>query len=334
MRTGRLFSSIALAGATLLVGLMPILPARAQDGEVHGKIVIRTPDGVQEFDVDPSQLPPPGEGNLVVRIGPDGQVFTFGGSPDGLSAFMGPNGMAFLGGPGGPGALNIMNIIDPGRSYIHQLIKRNDVRSELLISAKQREALDSTDTQQQQAAQQQQQAVQSIQPPLGDLKDKSPDEIRAFIEEHAKQMREHMQSLADARDKRLASILTPKQMARLQELDLQWRGPLAMGVKPVADQVKLTNEEAPKASDLLKQYRQEVNRQLSFGVKTVAFGQKPGANAPASGEIQSPPATPAERQAKLEAAQKEIEKARKALGEKALKGITDEQRAQWSTLTD
>ena len=30
---------------------------------------------------------------------------------------------------------------------------------------------------------------------------------------------------------------------------------------------------------------------------------------------------------------KEIEKARKALGEKALKGITDAQRAQWATLT-
>jgi len=53
---------------------------------------------------------------------------------------------------------------------------------------------------------------------------KNGEELRAQLTEQAKQMREQIQNQADARDKQLASILTPKQMARLKELDLQWRG--------------------------------------------------------------------------------------------------------------
>ncbi|HLK61549.1 MAG TPA: hypothetical protein VKU00_33685 [Chthonomonadaceae bacterium] len=318
MKTGRLFSCATLAGATLLVGLVPILPAQAQDAplEVHGKIVIQTPNGVHGYDVD-NQSSPLGEGwqARIMGVGPDGQFF---------SALVGPNGV-ILDAPGGPATPVGPEYIDPGRSYIHQLLKRNDVRSELLISAQQREALDSTNTQQQQAAR------LNIPALAIDLKDKSPDELREQLAESTKKIQEYMKTLAAESDKKLASILTPKQMTRLQELDLQWRGPLAMGVKPVADQVKLTNEQAPKAAQLLGEYLQEVSRQMRSGVHIANLSSVPGA--PASETVGGVPSTPAERQARMEVAQKEIEKARKALGERALKGITDEQHAQWSTLT-
>ena len=143
-----------------------------------------------------------------------------------------------------------------------------------------------------------------------------------------------MHVLVAERDQKLAAILTPKQFTRLKELDLQWRGPLAMGVKDVSEQAKLTKEQSPKVSDLLKEYRQEVGKQLNFGARNIVFNQKQGAPAPPAGDTKAPPpATPAEMQVRLEKAKKEIEKARKSLGEKALKGVADEQRAQWATLT-
>ena len=322
MKTGRFLFLAALAGITLL-GTYP--PVRAQEGQVKGRIIIHGPDGDREIELDPSQLPPPGAGGnvIIMRAGPDGQVFTFGGDPGALGMF-GPGGLMF-GGPGG-GFMGGLSIIDPGRSYIHQLIKRDDVRSELFITSQQREALEAAEKQQQTA---QQQGFQAL---TGDLQGKSPDELRSQLTEQAKQIKEQMQNLADAKDKQLASILTPKQMNRLKELDLQFRGPLALGVKPVGDLVKLTPEQSPKEADLLKQYRQEVSQKLGFGARTASFNTKGGA-APAQPNPPSQPASPAEAQARMEKAQREIEQARKALGEKALQSVTGEQRTQWSSLT-
>jgi hypothetical protein len=332
MKPGLLFLGTAFAGATLLCGLSQFTPVRAQeDPQVRRHVIIRTPDGTKEFDLDPSQLPPPGEGDQVMiqMMGPDGQVMTFAGSPTSLGLLKGPDGR-LLAYPGA-GMMGGLEIVDPGRSYIHQLIKRDDVRSQLLITAKQREALDGIEKSQQTAMEQQMR--QGLQVLGGDKQGKSKEELRDIVQAHLKQVHEQMQSLADERDKRLAAILTPKQMARLKELDLQWRGPLAMGVKPVADQAKLTNEQFPKVVDLLKEYRQEVSRQLSFGLRTAAFTQKPGPGASYSPGAPTPPSTQAEMQVRMEKAKREIEKARKSLGEKALHGLADVQRTQWSSLS-
>lgn len=87
-------------------------------------------------------------------------------------------------------------------------------------------------------------------------------------------------------------------------------------------------------SPFLKEYRQEVSRHLQFGSRTVSFNQKQGsASAAVDPRASGPPPTPEETQAKREKARKEIEKARKTLGEKALKTVDDAQRTQWTTLT-
>src|SRR5262249_22694204 len=153
---------------------------------------------------------------------------SFLGGPGGFN-IMGPNGVPMIGGG--------MDIIDPGRTYIFQLIKRDDVRSQILLTARQREALDASDKTQQDAMQQQMKL--NLQHLGGDFQGKSKEEMAAAMQERAKQIQEQMKGMSDDREKRLAAILTPKQMARLKELDLQWRGPLAMGVKPVAEQAKL-----------------------------------------------------------------------------------------------
>jgi hypothetical protein len=334
MTKGRFLFLATLGGLTFLGSLAASSPTRAQGGEppVRARMIIRGPDGERVIDVDPGQLNL-GSGNniIMMKMGPDGQVMSFSGDPGSFGFMNGPGGFNIVG-PNGTMLGGGMDIIDPGRTYIYQLIKRDDVRSQILLTARQREALDASDKTQQDAMQQQMKI--NLQSLGSDLQGKSKEELQAAMQDRARQLQDQIKGMSDERDKRLAAILTPKQLARLKELDLQYRGPLAMGVKPVAELAKLTPEQAPKVFDLLKEYRQEVSKQFSLGVKTAGFNSKQGADSPsASNKNSAPAATQAEMQAKMEKAKKEIEKARRALGEKALKTLDDEHRAQWSTLT-
>src|SRR5438105_1376515 len=69
----------------------------------------------------------------------------------------------FPGGPGGGGPFGPRggNIVDPSRSAISMLIRRDDVRSQIVLTARQREALDNP--------QEQQQAQQEIGNKMRDL---------------------------------------------------------------------------------------------------------------------------------------------------------------------
>ena len=120
---------LTAAGLTALCGLSNIAPARAQDDpppKARAHIIIRGPGGVEERDIeiDPSQLDPSGGNNVVImKVGPDGQVFSFAGNPAELGLLGGGGGMNFIGPNGMPIPMNGgLEIIDPGRSYIHQLI--------------------------------------------------------------------------------------------------------------------------------------------------------------------------------------------------------------------
>src|SRR5579871_6527952 len=78
MQTGAFFRGTVLAAGVMLLGLSPIVPARAQEegGTVRARIVVRTPEGDQVFNVDPGELPPLGDGThrFIMTMGPDGQV--------------------------------------------------------------------------------------------------------------------------------------------------------------------------------------------------------------------------------------------------------------------
>src|SRR5215472_9774120 len=105
MTKGRLFFLTALAGCTLLGSLAGSAPAQAQDGppQIRGRMIIRGPDGERVIDIDPSQLNlGDGQNVFIMRAGPDGQIMTFGGSPDMMGFINGPDGMRFLGPNGMP----------------------------------------------------------------------------------------------------------------------------------------------------------------------------------------------------------------------------------------
>lgn len=325
MHTRRFFVTIALSGVVSQMGFLPLIPARAQDAppKKQARIIIRTPDGEQVIDLDPNDLPDMGDENQIfaVKVGPDGKVTTMNGKS---GMFNGPDGIQIVG-PNGVKGLKNIEIVDPGKSYLLPLLKREDVQAQLFLSPRQREALDALEKGQQQALQQQLQ--QSALPKPGEIAGKSKEELRAFFTERVTKMREDMQALNSDRDKKMTAILTPTQAVRLKELDFQWRGPLAMGVKNVAEQVKLTPQQTPVVTDLLKKYQQEANQRLRMGSRSVQLNHKFN-----EGSSDAPP-TFAEMQAYMENAAKEIESKRKALGDKALNTISSEQKTQWSALT-
>lgn len=183
----------------------------------------------------------------------------------------------------------------------------------------------------------QQQVKQSVLSALSEISGKSKEEQRSYFMENSAKMGEEIVTLTNDRYKKMAAILTPAQWARLRELDLQWRGPLAMGVKDVAEQAKLTTEQRPVVADFLKQYHQEVSKRLGMNFKIASPEHLTKAGTPAT-RSQTPtpppaPTTPAEMQAHLERTAKELEKTRKSLGDKALTSLSSDQRTQWSALT-
>lgn len=330
MHTRRFIVKVALSGMVTQIGFLPLRPVCAQDAppQKQARVVIRTPDGEQVIDLDPNDLADLGGNQLfAVQVGPDGKITTSLGSQ---GVFIGP-GAIRMAGPNGMVGMKGLTIIDPGKNYALPLLKREDVQAQLFLSPRQREALDALEKNQQ--AELQQQIKLSALPSPGDIAGKSKEELRAVFTERAVKMREEVQALNSERDKKMAEILTPAQWARLKELDLQWRGPLAMGVKEVAEQAKLTPPQTTGVADLLKTYRQEVNKRMGMGFKTVSLAQKPGTGTPLPRSETPPPTTPAEMQANLEKTAREIETARKSLGDKALTTISSEQKAQWAALT-
>ncbi len=302
-----------VAIASLMFGVSPILPAGAQDGEpaVNARIVIQAPDGEQVVELNNLQLPPSGESHAY--IGSPDMVYLPGG--DGFSA------------DAASGAYSGLNIIDPGTSYLYALLKRIDVAQEIHLNARQREALDEAVTNQQTSRRQLlNEAVGGIRI---NLQSKNKEEMQAAFSEQAQRLREQTKRFADSRMRTVAAILKPEQMARLKELDLQFRGPMSMAVDEVAAGVSLDKDQKAGVASLLSRYRQEVRKSLGVGTQGIAF--KPD-SVPSSPVTSAPPADSEEKRVRLVKADKEIRKSRRELGAKALASLPDLQRAQWSKL--
>src|SRR5438270_441623 len=90
----------------------------------------------------------------------------------------------------------------------------------------------------------------SMLPNLGE--GKHQDELKSIMQERAAKMQEQSKSYTDSRMKALATILRPEQLARLKELDLQYRGPMAMGVNDVATLATLNREQSTAVAAILK----------------------------------------------------------------------------------
>lgn len=160
----------------------------------------------------------------------------------------------------------------------------------------------------------------------------SPEERRAEILKRQEQQREALAGYMEDLSKRADDLLRPNQVRRLHELDLQWRGPLALTDPKVADKLDLTPEQRTKVSEALEDYyaaRQKVMLKFNGSVQK---SSSPGDNAPNAKPTPPSALNEQDMRARMADAQKDIEQARKAAGEKALAVLTSDQRERWKTL--
>jgi len=125
----------------------------------------------------------------------------------------------------------------------------------------------------------------------------------------------------------LSNILTPAQATRLHQLDLQWRGVLAIADPKVNEELQASQEHAKAITDLVTEYKtksQEMIRQFFQNMR--GNRAQGGGNTPPPGQ---PNINPQEFRAAIEKADTV---ARKEAEEKALPILSDAEKTQWTKI--
>lgn len=247
-----------------------------------------------------------------------------------------------LSGNGGPGIMlgAPMNLrgpakfgsIDPAYRNTAGLLLRNDVRSELVLSSKQREEVEALEKGERASA---------PKPLKFEFKSEdgpsSPEDIREKVE---RQMREVVSSTMDDRNKKAEAALRAEQLRRLHQLDLQWRGPLALVDSKLAEELELSLEQRQKVQELYHEYRATQGKIMSEAMKEFTETQESNDSQDGSERrsvavrirIPNEKEMTPKQKALFEKRDKDIEQARKAQGEKALAVLNDAQKQKWQSL--
>jgi hypothetical protein len=237
----------------------------------------------------------------------------------------------------GPVFRAFQEIPDPLRNSEEQLLQRPDVQRHLVLDMKQKRELDELQSKSQAEIQQQFQQNRGLFRNRGDMTDEERQQARDQAREQRQQF---MTSFQAEQDKALQGILTPEQYKRLKELDLQWRGPLALADAKLSAPLQLTQEEQTTLQKTLQDYRtaQQQARNAAMSGLNLPFGGRRGGQNQAPDANAQPPAppelpSPDELQERLNNYRKDVEKARKAAGEAVLAALTPEQQGQWKQMT-
>lgn len=204
----------------------------------------------------------------------------------------------------------------PEAPTLMSLVRRPEVQNELKLDLKQRNALE--------------EAAPS----------KTPITIKATASSHdpnadqssdiKRQIDDQMAALRDGMEGKLKAILRPEQMKRLHELDLQWRGALALAEDRTAKEVELTPPHHSEIAKIAEQYqaeRQQIMQALieknaqveenSDGANTfkaIRIGKMPDLSNPLDPDVQ-----------KMNALKKSAEK-------KILAVLNEEEAARWKAV--
>ncbi|MDE2126072.1 MAG: hypothetical protein KGJ62_05740 [Armatimonadetes bacterium] len=146
-------------------------------------------------------------------------------------------------GTGQPGTLSYLQIggpygqKDPVRSHKFALLHRADVYAELSITSPEREKLDALELASVEGVQAQ---IRLQVRKMGGYRGIPIEERRQVMADRRVKIENVVGNYIDNVDGQLAQILTPQQMERLDQIDLQWRGPLAIAAKSIGEQLKLS----------------------------------------------------------------------------------------------
>ncbi|HLK61487.1 MAG TPA: Spy/CpxP family protein refolding chaperone, partial [Chthonomonadaceae bacterium] len=206
------------------------------------------------------------------------------------------------------------------------------VRSELLISAKQREQLTALDADAQKDLGQQMQTYFSQNFNPQDFQNLTPEERQAKGQEIQAKTQEITQKFNEGLDKRIEKILNGKatggvaQMDRLHQLDLQWRGPLALMDKTVATPLAVTPDQDAKIQAIFQDY-QKANMDAMQKVMADLQNQNANGDAPPN-----PQTFRQEMQKRMAAIRPEMDKIKKEHGDKVVALLTPEQQQKWKDM--
>ncbi len=242
------------------------------------------------------------------------------------------------------------------------LLGRQDVRKELMMTGRQQAQTDDLiEKQRQDLIMKQATLYQQMREKMREggqsFRDVGPDQRRAILEETRGQVQKQLEPFAAAQMRDLEALLTPGQVTRLHQLDLQWRGGLALADLKLASRLNLTPEQNEKTAEFLQAYRGDEaaatqaiwnprsNPATSAGVappqgdvsSDLVQGDGTG-----SGSLQGRRAgtnvivrqrmAPDFLLARRRAALAEVERLRKAAGARVVAIMTSAQRRQWATL--
>lgn len=200
----------------------------------------------------------------------------------------------------------------PLQSNTMGLLMRPEVQTELRLDVGQKRAL--AELMQTSRAEMQQRMRQNFQ----GLRNQPREERRAQMEQMRTQMREQMAAFQGEINKKVEEILSPKQVKRLHELDLQLRGPLALADPKTAEKVGISAESRAAIAKINMDYQTE-SRQV-----TQQFFEQMRAD----GGFQRGPQG-FNWQAAMAPMRQKMQALRKAAEEKAVAQLTAEEKTRW-----
>ena len=153
--------------------------------------------------------------------------------------------------------------IDPTQNTEAQLLSRDDVRRALLLDGDQQVKLDAllksstTSTNMAVMDARQQTFRQMFQANGQNMRTMSPEDRRALFQQAQQKVQKAVNKITDGQAKSLEAVLTPSQVARLHQLDYQWRTQLALANADLAKSFNLTPDQTTKIAQQLREYQRE-----------------------------------------------------------------------------
>jgi hypothetical protein len=232
---------------------------------------------------------------------------------------------------------------NPLVTHVFELINRPDVQNEIGMDLRQKNALAQYQTQMQANIRQQMQEMfrnlrgqdgaggrqrqrdpgnaggGAEQPGQGgQTGQQDPGQQRDQFRQQIEQQRNQIQG---GMEKGLKDLLRPEQVARLYQLDLQWRGVLSIADVKVAEEIEASQQTRAAITGLVTEYQNRVRESRQQMMQAFREQRQAATNNPNQGGIRQDPMIAVER---ADAA------ARKEAEEKALKALSPEERAGWT----
>jgi hypothetical protein len=223
--------------------------------------------------------------------------------------------------------------VNPLQSHAMELIQpaRTDVRSELHLDIKQKAALDEL-MYNSQAEIRERTRRQFQSPDLQSIRnlpqDQQRQKLQEFMQNNRAQMMADMQAWQGELTEKVKAILRPGQIKRLAELDLQYRGALALADQKVADPLKLSAEHKSEIAKIVGDFQGAQQEQMQ------AFFQKmrDSAGTPDQGAQQRARGgfNPQDMQARMQPVLQKIESQKKEAEEKVVALLSPEEKQAWT----